>query len=312
MKLATMDIGSGTVRALMCESAQPTLRDCVVRRRITRLADGFADGLIQPAALDRTVDAARDLAREARAFGVVEIRAACTGVVRRASNADVFLQALVDRAGLTPVLIDGEFEAQLSARGAASQVGLGDEPFVLLDIGGFSTELAMIQGGRFAGAVSVELGAVALTNKHFRDDPPTSAQLGACAAEARERAREYDRLPELKVFGPLVGTAGTITTLAAVDQKMERYDPSRINRHAMSVGRVRELLNLFVSMPAADRLALPGVEKGREDLMPAGTIICLEVMAHLGSYGLTVTEGGLLQGLALHDEWPPREGRWVP
>jgi exopolyphosphatase/guanosine-5'-triphosphate,3'-diphosphate pyrophosphatase len=310
MKIATMDIGSGTVRVFMCRLEKDGYRVDGITRRITRLADGFAEGLIHPTALARTVAAARDLAREARAYGAVEIRAACTGVTRRAKNADAFLAALANDAGIDPVVIAGEFEAQLSARGAAAEVGLGDKPFVLIDIGGFSTEFAKIRGGDFAGAVSVEVGSVSLTNRHMKNDPPTPAQLEACAEDVRRNLAMLDNLAGVESFGPPVGTAGTITTLAAVHLKMERYEPERINRSVLTAQEIDELLALFVSMPAVERLSLPGLEKGREDLMPAGTIICREGLRRLGADRILVTEGGLLQGLALHAKWPPTEGRW--
>jgi exopolyphosphatase/guanosine-5'-triphosphate,3'-diphosphate pyrophosphatase len=311
MKIATMDIGSGTVRVLMCRLEKGRYCTDQIKRRITRLADDFAGGRLHPVSLARTAAAARDLAREARSYGAVEIRAACTGVTRRATNAGEFLQALADDAGLDPVVIAGEFEAQLSAQGASSEAGLGDKPFVLIDIGGFSTEFAKIRGRDFAGAVSVEVGSVSLTDRHMKSDPPTPEQLAACAADVQAALGALDRLDGVASFGPPVGTAGTITTLAAIHLKMERYDPARLSGVVLTAPRIEELLALLVSMPAADRLSLPGLEKGREDLMPAGAIICREALQRLGAERLLVTEGGLLQGLALCPEWPPTEGRWL-
>jgi len=311
MKLATMDIGSGTVRVLMCHAEKGRYRREAVKRRITRLAEWFADGTIHPVAMDRTVAAARELAREARAFGAVEIRVACTGVARRAKNIDEYLARLTDEAGLDPVVIAGAFEAELSARGAGIESGLEDSPFILMDIGGFSTEVAQVRDRRLTGAVSMEIGAVMLTGKHFHNDPPTDQQLGACAQDVRAQLSALASLGDLSSFGPMVGTAGTITTLAAIDLKMERYEPERVNRHLLTEKRIDELLALFVSMTAADRLSLPGLEKGREDLMPAGTIICREIMAQAKIDRLLVTEGGLLEGIAVYPTWPPPEGRWL-
>lgn len=308
MKLATMDIGSGTVRVLLCRLTDGKFHREGVKRRITRLADNFAGGLIQEAPLARTLEAAIEFAREARAFGAGEIRVACTGVTRRASNAPDFLRELGEKAGLNPLVIAGELEAKISAMGAAVEKGFSEQPFYLLDIGGFSTEIARIRGGVPEAVVSLEIGAVALADRHFKNDPPTEAELAACLAEVKGIMPQAAHLRAAEPVGPLVGTAGTITNLAAIDMRMERYDPARINQAFLTARRVGDLLNLLVSMPAANRLSLPGLEKGREDVIPAGAVICREVMEYLGIARLLVTEGGLLEGLAVQPEWPPKDG----
>jgi len=309
MKLATMDIGSGTVRLLSAEVEGGQFHRLGVKRRITRLADGFAGKRITPESMRRTVEAAHDFAREARSFGAVEIRAACTGVTRRAANAGDFLAALREQAGLTPCVITGELEADISAHGAALELGFTDRPFMLLDIGGFSTEVALVREGRIAAAVSLELGAVMLAQQHLGDDPPTPAQLAACEAQVRMTMRKkLKKMSEAAAGASLVGTAGTVTNLLAMDLKMERYEPERINRGVLAAGAVMRLLALMVSMPTAERLAIPGLEKGREDLLPAGAIICREAMDFLGVQRMLVTEGGVLEGLALLPVWPPPAG----
>lgn len=311
MKLATMDIGSGTVRVLLAEVEGRHFHRVSIKRRITRLADCFAERRIDQESMRRTVDAVQEFAREARSFGAVEIRAACTGVTRRAANAGDFLAALREQAGLEPMVITGELEADISAHGAALELGFGEQPFMLMDIGGFSTEVAQVREGRIVQAVSLELGSVILAGRHLRNDPPTTAQLAACETQVRTTIRK--KLKGLKEsatnLGPLVGTAGTITNLLAMDLKMERYDPERINRGVLAATGIQKLFELMVSMPAEERLSIPGLEKGREDLLPAGAIICREIMHFFGVERLLVTEGGVLEGLAVFPEWPPPPDR---
>lgn len=308
MKTASMDIGSGTVRVLLGHRENGGCRRETVHRVITRLAEGFADELLSAASMARTVDAARRLAREARTFGAVEIRVSCTGVARRALNARDFLTALRDDAGLSPVLIEGELEAGLSSLGAALELAFTETPFLLLDIGGFSTEIGKIVDGCAHQATSIDVGSLALAQDFFHDDPPTRPQLLACERRVKDALVAKASADLLIGHGVLVGTAGSITNLAAMSLKMERYERGRLNRVRLSREKVQELLDLMVSMPAAARLALPGLEKGREDTIPAGAIICREVMDFLKADSLIVTEGGVLEGVAAWPEWPPERG----
>jgi exopolyphosphatase / guanosine-5'-triphosphate,3'-diphosphate pyrophosphatase len=309
MKLATMDIGSGTVRVMLGHQENGgRFERGSVHRTITRLADDFADGHIAASSMDRTVAAAKLLAQEARAFGAVEIRVSCTGVARRADNAAEFLSHLRDQAGLSPVLITGELEAAISSLGAATELGFLDRSFLLLDVGGFSTELAHVELGKVIGSISVDIGSVMLAQQYLESDPPTRTELNRCGGAVRTQLEKLRVLGDLSSVETLVGTAGSITNLAAMSLKMERYEPGRLNRVSLERAKIQDLIDLLVSMPAADRLALPGLEKGREDTLPAGGIIAREVLDFLSRPKLVVTEGGVLEGLAVWEAWPPGEG----
>ncbi|HPM78294.1 MAG TPA: hypothetical protein PK961_14485 [bacterium] len=304
MKIATLDIGSNTVRLLLGTVEKGVLKRVSVDRKITRLAGKFAAGRAHPDSLQRTVEAVAEFARKARAYGAVEIRAVCTGVARRLEDPLTLLDALAEQARLDAQIIDGRLEAAVSALGGAYETGLRDRTFLLMDVGGFSTELALVENARPARAVSLDFGAVSLTENHLLDDPPTVAQLQSGAQAVAELLASNEELAQLPAVDTLVGTAGTVTTLAALDLKMERYDPEQIDGRILSVATIEGLLAKLVSMPAAERLYLPGLEKGREDLIPAGAIICLRVMEHLHFERLAVTEGGVLEGVALWPQWP--------
>ena len=305
MKIATFDIGSATIRLLLGEVAEQKLKREAVKRQITRLGDGFSNGHLHPISLTRTLEAAHEFAREARSYGAAEIRAVCTGVARQMADPAALTRALSIEAKLDAYIIEGALEARISALGAANEVDLKQTPFLLMDIGGFSTEFILVEGSTFSRAISLDLGTVRLTEKHMRHDPPLPEEMEACAVEARQVLTQSELLQRSEAHSGLVGTAGTVTTLAAMDLKMERYEPYRLNRHVLRTDTIRDLLHRLLSMPALDRLTIPGLEKGREDLMPAGAVICLEVLAQLGLDRMTVTEGGVLEGLALWPEWPP-------
>lgn len=305
MKIATLDIGSNTVRLLLGELDKNHLQRETVRREITRLAGGFADGRFGKDVLDRTVQAVQRFAGEARSFEAVEIRPVCTGVTREVQDQHGFLKTLEVETGLQAIIIDGTLEAQIGALGAANEVGLVDEQFFMMDIGGFSTEIAFVAAGEPTEAISLELGAVALTEKYLGSDPPSAGELRDCKNAIRSAVEQAAGLAKkATVPTTLVGTAGTVTTLAAMNLKMERYEPYRLNRRVLTVEIITDLLDRMLGMLAKSRLSMPGLEKGREDLMPAGVLICLTIMEALGVDRLLVTEGGVLEGLALWPKWP--------
>jgi len=307
MKIATLDIGSNTVRLLLGAVEQDALQREQVNRAITRLAGGFTDNRLHPEAIARTVDAVKEYARQARAFEAVEIRAVCTGVTRRANNAEYFLTELSEQAGLSVYLIDGNLEAGISALGGANEIGLTNQSFWLVDIGGFSTEIALVENAELERTVSLELGAVTLTETYLLSDPPTSTELAECRAHIERVLRQSPDIPAAETVDTLVGTAGTITTLAAMDLKMERYEPYRLNRRMLDQEKIAELLSKMIAVPAVERLTMPGLEKGREDLIPAGALIAMAVLKHFGQDRMMVTEGGVLEGLALWSNWPPEQ-----
>jgi exopolyphosphatase/guanosine-5'-triphosphate,3'-diphosphate pyrophosphatase len=304
MKIATMDIGSNTVRLLLGDITGGQLRRDTVQRQITRLAGGFQHGRYHPTSFVRTVQAVREFANRARAFGAVEIRAVCTGITRKADDPRVFLKALLEEAGLSVVMIEGKVEARLSALGAVNELGIKDQPITLMDVGGFSTEFAHVRGAELLDAISLELGGVSFTEKYLLTDPPASEQVDACAEAIGRVLRDNTDLARFGGPPTLVGTAGTVTTLAAMDLKMERYEPYRLNRHLLSREAIGSLLERMLPRTAIERLSMPGLEKGREDVIVAGALICLAVLKFFQREEMLVTEGGVLEGLAYWATWP--------
>jgi exopolyphosphatase / guanosine-5'-triphosphate,3'-diphosphate pyrophosphatase len=301
MKSAAMDIGSNTVRVLLAEGLGQSLKRIQVRRKITRLSGGF-DGRLNADSIERTVSAARELAGIARDSGVREIRTACTGVVRKALNKKIFMDRLRVEAGVEPCLLSGNMEAKLAAVGACSRLGDQMAEILLVDIGGFSTELSIV-GKPLEFSQSFDIGVVSLTEKILKNDPPSKKQIDSLRrlVAAGLRGFFYEKLPDR-----LVGIAGTPTTLAAIDLKLPLYDPSKVHRHEIDADRIDEIFHTLATISAQMRLeAFPGLEKGREDLLPAGIIIIQEIMKLGGYRKLVVSEGGLLDGLLLAETWPP-------
>jgi exopolyphosphatase / guanosine-5'-triphosphate,3'-diphosphate pyrophosphatase len=188
----------------------------------------------------------------------------------------------------------------------ASALPASAEPYVVLDIGGGSTELVVAQGVRALGSVSVGLGVVGLAERFFRADPVDRAEYAACGAHVTERLAA-EAWPTVRALGPrrLVGTAGTITTLAALDLGLPAYDPARVHGHRLTAAGVESLLGRLAALRHAERARLPALEPGRADLIVPGIAIVLGVLRGLGLEQLTVSDAGLREGILLDaGGWP--------
>lgn len=302
-RAAAIDVGTNTVRLLVGEPEGPgRFRPIFAAQEITRLGEGLLpERVLQAIPMDRTLAVLSRYRQAAASRGAEAVLALGTSALREARNRETFLRRAREEAGLRVQVISGEEEARLTLRGVMG--GLPDPPprMLLMDIGGGSTEFLAAEGDRVLGLVSTGLGVVKLTEEHFRHDPPLRAEL-ARAREAvalrlgRVRSQELAGrdLPDL-----LVGTAGTITTLAAIDLALDPYDPLRITGHRLSRARIAELVETLAARPLAARQAVPGLEAGRADVIVAGGLICLGSLDALGFPGLTVSDAGLREGILL-------------
>ncbi len=301
-RLATLDLGTNTVRLLVVDARGPEWRPLHEAQRVTRLGERQSGaGVLQAAAMARTVDAVTEFARLARALGAEDIHVVATSAVREADNRAEFT-ALVRRAtGLEIHVVSGEEEGRLALAGVSG--GLPDlgGTFVLVDAGGGSTEIVRAEHARPRAAVSLPLGVVALAERFVGAGP---VDWGAFAAMRREADRRLaEALPAALLVPPrppLVGTAGTVTTLAALDLGLEGYEPDRVQGHRLGRPAVERLLGRLGRLTVAEREALPCVEPGRGDLLIAGIAIVLAVLARLSGESLIVSDRGLREGI-VHD-----------
>lgn len=231
-----------------------------------------------------------------------------TSVVRRARNRDQLIDGARRRAGFDIEVIPGSTEARLSLLGVLSVIKNGGRKLVM-DIGGGSTEFIVADGADIAGEWSMEMGVVHLTERHLKGDPPAEIELSELSDEVRGvidglkgRMREAGLDPS-GVSGAasarFVGTAGTVTTLAAVDLDLETYDRDRINNHILTRGRVEELYGRLSAMTIAERSRILSLEKGREDLIIPGAVITMAAMDSFAFTELVVSDAGLLEGIIL-------------
>lgn len=311
--MAALDVGTNSVRLLVADlSPEAGLQPRRYAVRITRLGGGAGPAGLAQASIERTVSTIAEFARLVREEGVVALRAVATSAAREARNRAELLARARDAAGIELEVISGEEEAALAMAGVRWAMARlpGGLPgrFVLVDVGGGSTEVVLAERRphpRRPGdpewrdeARSLPLGAVRLVEGYLRSDPPTPAEL-ACMEAAIEARLAADLPPGFAAAALLVGTAGTITTLAAMDLGLTAYDRTKVTGHLLSRPALEARYAQLVALPAAARLALPGLERGREDLVVAGLAIVLAIMRRLGSAGLTVVDAGLLEGICL-------------
>ncbi|MFQ5961895.1 MAG: Ppx/GppA family phosphatase [Candidatus Methylomirabilales bacterium] len=301
-RYAAIDVGTNTVRLLVAESENPTTyRPIYEAQVITRLGERLEEtGLLSPVAVERTLEVLQRYAQTAKDLGAKEIVAVATSAAREAKNRAEFLARALRKAGLDLRVISGEEEATLTAIGVSHALGPDHTHMFIVDIGGGSTEFTACQQGKITSHASLPIGVVKLTEAHLKSDPPSGDELEAAATSIRERLRQLPPSLHHPPGAILVGTAGTPTTLAAIDLGLAKYDGTRVTGHRVSHARIRELLDHLCALPLAERRQIVGLEPARADVIVAGTVLTREIMDLFDFGELTVSDGGLREGLLLH------------
>ncbi len=298
-RLAAIDLGTNTVRLLVVEASRGEWRAHHEEQRVTRLGEGqAAEGILQPAAMRRTAEVVAAFTRQAEELGVLDVRIVATSAVREAVNREDFLAQVRRSSGRQVRVISGEEEARLTLLGVREGLpGLGGD-FLLFDIGGGSTEFVLARDGRTVAAVSVKLGVVELAERFTDQGPVGTESYEAMAAEVAARLAAGLTEPILRHGAPtLVGSAGTVTTLAALDLGLEVYDAGRVHGHRLSRFAVQRLRERLAALGRAERAALPCLELGRADLIVPGSAMCLEALDRLGFDTVVVSAHGVREGI---------------
>jgi len=306
---ASLDLGTNTFRLLIADAiSRDSLSPLLTKRAITRLGEGFSQqGLIQPSAINRSMAVLHDFARIIDHYQVDTVCAVATSVVREAANGEAFIQQVYDKTGIPVKTLNGFEEARLSLKGVLSVLEHRTAPALVFDIGGGSTELILAKDTRPLAIESTPLGVLFLSERCPTSDPPTQGELSRLSATIRKQLSLtgfHDAIPPPVLQGDpsplhLIGTAGTVTTLAAIDQKMEIYDPGAINNYRLSRERLLTIYQRLTTLTALQRTAVTGLEKGREAVIIPGTAIVLEIMNIFRCDHLTVSDAGLLEGILL-------------
>lgn len=296
---AAIDLGTNTARLLIGRPGPSGGIDpLVLMRRITRLGGGFTreSGISREAKL-RAIAALRDFAGEITRHDAARVRAVATSAVRDAVNGAAFCEEILRETGIGLEIIDSREEGLLTLGGVLAGIDDGKGDLLVFDVGGGSTEYTLARQGEPLFTDSLPLGVVRLTEGK-RDCGAMAEKISRELAGLRARLADQGFL-EFIAGATLVGTAGTATTLAAISMKMTEYDYRRVNNYTVPIGEVREILATLLPLTPEQRLGVPGLEKGREDLIIAGILITLQTMELFGFAHLKVSDFGLLEGLLL-------------
>jgi exopolyphosphatase/guanosine-5'-triphosphate,3'-diphosphate pyrophosphatase len=299
MRLAGIDIGTLTCRLLIAD-LPPNGRPTELRsdRRILRLGEGVdRTKTLSADAMDRVVVCLREWREVIESYRVDHCAAVATSAVRDASNRAEFLDLVKREAGFEVEVITGEEEARRTLLGIRSGLPDGIIDVLALDIGGGSTEFILDRPGCKPIVRSIDIGVVRLCERLLQHDPPTDDEVRQAAEwVARETKAAVADMGNYQT-ATFVGTAGTITSLAAMAQKLPSYQSARIHNYRLNLDTIHDLEQTLLSRKKADRIGLPGLEKGREEVIASGAIIIRKVMETLGLSECLVSDLGLREGV---------------
>jgi exopolyphosphatase/guanosine-5'-triphosphate,3'-diphosphate pyrophosphatase len=296
--VAAIDCGTNSTRLLIVDGDGRTL---IRLMRITRLGDGVdATHKLNDDAIGRTLRVLGEFRVAMDDNGVAWSRMVATSAVRDAVNGDEMLDRASEAAAVQAELLSGEEEGRLAFLGATADLPPTEGDDVVVDIGGGSTELVAVAEGQVE-AVSLDLGCVRLSERYLPDDPPLPEQLvavvAAIDAALHEAPRAVTALRRLRPRSRLVGLAGTVSTLAALDQQLAHYDYSRLHHATLTRQSVVQWCDVLAAEPARSRLARPGMSQGREDVIVGGSLVLREVMSRFRFEECIVSESDILDGL---------------
>ncbi len=297
-----IDIGTNTTRLLIAEvGAGGSIREIERDARITKLGEDLdATGRLAHAAMDRVAAAISDYRDSIDRLGAQPVIAVATSAMRDAANGPQFRDSLRERYGIEPQTISGDEEARLTFLGATAARPAGGSPTLVIDIGGGSTEFTVgMPGSTPEFAVSTRAGSVRQTERHLREDPPSHSQTAALAGEIRSiLAGEVPERVRTRVFHG-IAVAGTATSLAAIAQELDPYDPARVHGYRLGRAEAERITALLAGLPLSEREQIPGLHPKRAPTIVAGAVILVETMRAFELREVEVSEADILHGTVL-------------
>jgi exopolyphosphatase/guanosine-5'-triphosphate,3'-diphosphate pyrophosphatase len=309
-RVAAIDCGTNSIRLLIADAAGAQLRDVHRETRIVRLGQGVdATGQFAPDAIARTRAALADYAELLKVHGVERVRMVATSATRDAANRDVFFAMTADVLGAVipgsvAEVITGAEEAELSFLGAVGELDSAGAPFVVVDLGGGSTEIVLGKAGNeVVASYSADIGCVRLTERCLHSDPPTPQEVAAARQVVRQRLQVALQVVPVEGARTWVGLAGTMTTLSALAHNMTTYDAEAIHLSRVPGSALLAVCERLIGMTRKERAGLPPMHEGRVDVIGGGAIVVQELARELreraGIDELTVSEHDILDGIVL-------------
>lgn len=299
MRVAAIDCGTNSIRLLVADIDDTGMHELVRDMQVVRLGQGVdATGRFADEAIARTLAACDGYARTCRELDVERIRFVATSATRDAGNRDQFIEGVHARLGVFPDVISGDEEAALSFAGATRELrGQAPSPFLVIDIGGGSTEFVLGTEAP-AAARSVDIGCVRMTERHGFTGRPGAEQVAAAICDIDAAIARAGEVVPLAQARTCIAVAGSATTVAAMALQLPRYDREAIHGTALTADQVRAASRGLLAMDSATRAALPFMHPGRVDVIPAGALILRRIMEVCGFDRVRISEHDILDGIA--------------
>ncbi len=298
MRVAAIDCGTNSLRLLIADIDGNNFREVYRDMQIVRLGQGVDKAkAFAPEAIERTLRVTREYANVIIAKGVQVVRFCATSATRDATNRDLFIDGVLEILGIAPEVISGTEEASLSFLGATKEFGIELAPFLVVDIGGGSTEF-VLGTTQVEAARSVNIGCVRMSERHLTAQPPTSAQITEAIFDIDAAILEAGSEVPFHKAQTLIAVAGTATTVAAAALELSQYDRHSIHLARIPATRVHEVAVMFASMTRAEIAALGYMHAGRVDVIASGSLILSRVMELTGATEFVASESDILDGIA--------------
>ena len=298
MRVAAIDCGTNSIRLLIADIDGTNFREVTRLMEVVRLGQGVdKTGQFHPDAIARTLAAVDIYAAEIAKRGVEKIRFCATSATRDATNRDLFIEGVFERLGIRPEVISGDEEARLSFMGATKDLPASDGPFLVIDIGGGSTEF-VFGTESVEAAKSVNIGCVRMSERHFTGDQPDPGQVASATEDIDEAIAQAAKLVPITKAKTLIAVAGTATTVAAAVLDLPEYDRYAIHLSHIPSEKVHQVSQSFIKMDRAQREALGYMHPGRVDVISAGSLVLSRIMRATGATEFVASESDILDGMA--------------
>ncbi|RKN43409.1 Ppx/GppA phosphatase family protein [Micromonospora endolithica] len=306
-RVAAIDCGTNSIRLLVADlpdadaGPRAPLADVSRRMEIVRLGQGVdRTGRLSDEAIERTRVALASYAEEIGKLGVERVRMCATSASRDASNAADFRGMVQQTLGVAPEVVTGDEEARLSFTGAVRGLPAdAREPYLVVDIGGGSTEFVVgTRSGGVQAAISMDIGCVRMTERHLHGDPPSQAEITAAQADIADAVDRALAAVPGREAATLVGLAGSVTTVVAIAQDLQEYDPERIHHARVPYDQVADVTADLLAKTREQRLAIPVMHPGRADVIGAGALVLRVIMERAGMDAVVASEHDILDGIA--------------
>ena len=297
-RVAAIDCGTNSIRLLVADITGDNFKEVLRTMEIVRLGQGVDQNkAFNPDAIDRTLNAVRLFQDQIASKGVEKIRFCATSATRDATNRNLFIDGVRDILGIEVEVIPGEEEAELSFIGATKELRQSDSPFLVVDIGGGSTEF-VFGGQKVDFAKSVNIGCVRMSERHLNTQPPSMAQIAQAIVDIDIAIAQAAAVVPITTAKTLVAVAGTATTVAAAALELNDYDRHMIHLSRISASNVHKVAASFQSMNKDQIASLGFMHPGRVDVITAGSLVLSRIMAATGASEFVASESDILDGMA--------------